>query len=79
MTKIVFDLEEFRGFLKELDETDYAYGCRSPIDWDVVSRYFDEADGYLKTRRVCHMLDGSVETDDDWDKVVNIKGVIINE
>lgn len=79
MTKIVFDLEEFKRFLGELVETEYHHGCRSPIDSAVVSYYFNEIDGRIKAKRKCNMNDGSTEIDDDYYDDMTIKGKIINE
>lgn len=77
--KIVFDLEEFKGFLKELVETEYHHGCKSPIDSAVVSYYFNEMDGRIKAKRRCNVNDGSIEIDDDYYDDMTIKGRLINE
>ena len=75
--KIIFDLEEFKEFLKELEEIEYDSGCRQSYDYSVEDYYIDEKDGYIKIRRSWYMHDKTVKKDNEWEKF--IKGVIVNE
>jgi len=77
--KITFDLEEFKIFLKELDDTEYDSGCGGSYDWAENSYYFDEKDNRIKVRRVWHMLDGRIKIDHDFYDDMTIKGNIIYE
>lgn len=73
--KIVFDLKEFKEFLKELEEVENDSGCRQSYDYAVEDYYIDEKDGYIKIKRVWYMLDGTVKEDNEWEKF--IEGEII--
>ena len=76
--KIMFDIEEFKNFLGELDEVDYNHGCRSTIDVETISYYLDEKTGRIMIKRVCEMYNGTTEIDLDYDYFEHkIKGEII--
>ena len=74
--KIIFDLEEFKEFLKELEEIEHDSGRHQSYDYAREDYYIDEKDGYIKIKRIWYMLDGTVKKDNEWEKF--IKGEIIN-
>ena len=77
--KIVFDLEEFKKFLSELDETEYDSGCRSTYELAENSYYLDEKDNRIKMRRTWHMNDKTTKVNDDFYDDMTIKGRPISE
>lgn len=85
MSKIIFDLEDFKDFLANLEEVEWNTGYRESYDYERLEHYIDE-NGYIKVKRTLFWEKNPIEDDDiiidvdyNYYDDMTIKGEIIDE